>query len=104
MNDRKIERSDGRCFGLNNFSPLVVASNLQSIKTWLTLELSQYRKSGSMFSSSEPVAASSDSSRLGNTLCLCLPVQPAQAELERDPKSLAVDFALWTFDYILEQP
>ena len=33
---------------------------LQSIKTLLTLELSKYRKSGSMFSSTEPVAASSD--------------------------------------------
>ena len=36
---------------------LVAARNLQSIKTLLALELSQYRKSGSMFSSSEPVAA-----------------------------------------------
>ena len=30
------------------------------IKTFLTVELSQYRKSGSTFSSSEPVAARSD--------------------------------------------
>ena len=113
----RLSEAMGAALVGNNFSPipskfhftwkkkwLVAARNLQSIKTLLTLELSQYRKSGSMFSSSEPVAASSDSSRLGNTLCLCLPVQPAQAELERDPKSLAVDFALWTFDYILEQP
>ena len=42
---------------------------LQSIKTFLTLQLSWYCKSGSMFSSSEPVAASSDCSRLGNALC-----------------------------------
>ena len=52
----------------------VVAQNLQSIKTLSTLELSQYSKSGIMFSSSEPVEASSDYSRLGNALCLCLPV------------------------------
>ena len=39
---------------------LVEARNLQVNKTLLTLELSQDCKSGSMFSSSEPVAASSD--------------------------------------------
>ena len=33
-----------------------MARYLQSIKTFLTCELSQYSKSGSMFSSSEPVA------------------------------------------------
>ena len=32
--------------------------------------------------------------RLGNFLCLCLPVLPAQAEPEGCPKSLAVDFNL----------
>ena len=63
-------------------------------KTLFSLELSQYRKSGSMFSSSEPFAARSDCSRLGNALCLCSPVRPAQAEPESSPKSLAVDFAL----------
>ena len=49
---------------------LLTARNLQSIKTYLTLELrlSQYLKSGNMFSSSEPVAASSDCCRLGNAL------------------------------------
>ena len=108
MTDRKIERSDGRGFGRQQLLAnsieifishekkkwLVAARNLQSIKTLLTLELSQYRKSGSMFSSSEPVAARSDCRRLGNALCLCSPVRPAQAELESGPKSLAVDFAL----------
>ena len=106
MNDRKIERSDGRGFGRqqlpadsnghsisNEKKSVVTAQYLQSIKTFLTLELSQYRKSGSMFSSSEPVAASSDCRRLGNALCLCSPVRPAQAEPESGPKSLAVDFA-----------
>ena len=33
---------------------VVTARYLQSIKTFLTVELSQYRKSGSLFSSSEP--------------------------------------------------
>ena len=111
MNDRKIERSYGRGLGLQQLladsieisfhmktksdSLLALAARiLQSIKILLTLELSQYRKSGSMFSSSEPVAARSDCRRLGNALCLCSPVRPAQAEPESGPKSLAVDFAL----------
>ena len=107
MNDRKTERSDGRGFGRqqlpadsnghsisNEKKSVVTAQYLQSIKTFLTLELSRYRKSGSTFSSSEPVAARSDCRRLGNTLCLCSPVRPAQAEQESGPKSLAVDFAL----------
>ena len=55
-----------------------------------------------IFSSREPVA-SCCCHRLWNTLCLCLPVLPVQAEPESCPKSLAVDFALWTFDYLLEQ-
>ena len=83
---------------------LVAAWNLQTL---LALKLSQYLKSGSMFSSREPVAALSDCSRLWTALCLCSPFQPAQAEQETEescPKSLAVDFALWTFDCLLEQP
>ena len=83
MTDRKIERSNGRCFGpiCNDFSPLpskfsfhmkkkcvtrrgpkiyIAARYLQSMKTLSTLELSQYHKSGSIFSSSELVAACSD--------------------------------------------
>ena len=66
----------------------------RSIKTLLTLELSQNCKSGSMVSSSKPVAAASDCCRLGDALSLCLPVRPAQTEQESCPKSLAVDFAL----------
>ena len=76
---------------------LVTAQNSKRMKTVLTLKLSlsQYHKSGSTFSSSEPVAASSNCSRLGNTLCLqCLPVQPAQALLERSPNSSAIYFAV----------
>ena len=46
-----------------------------------------------MFSSREPVATRSDYRRLGNAMCLCSPVRPAQAEPESGPKSLAVDFA-----------
>ena len=43
---------------------LVTAQNLQSIKNFLTFELSQYRKSGSTFSSSEQFAAHCDCCRL----------------------------------------
>ena len=64
MNDCKIEWSDGRCFGwqqrlansIENFishekrCDIVAAWYLQSIKTFLTVELSQYSKSGSTFS------------------------------------------------------
>ena len=53
-----------------------------------------------MFSSSEPVAARSDCSRHENALCLCSPVQPAQAVQESGPKSFAKLFGL---DY-LQQP
>ena len=115
MNDRKIERIDGRCFGRqqlpadsnghsisNEKKSVVTARYLQSIKTFLTLELSRYRKSGSTFSSSEPVAARSDCRRLGNALCLCSPVRPAQAVPERGPKSLAIDFAVKSSDCLLE--
>ena len=107
ITDGKIERSDGRGFGRqqlpadsnghsisNEKNSVVTARYLQSIKTLLTLELSQYRKSGSTFSSSEQVAAHSDCSRLGIALCSCSPVRPAQAVQERCPKSLAIDFAL----------
>ena len=100
----RFSKAMGAALVGNNFSPilwnfishekkkwLVVARNLQSIKTFLALELSQYRKS--MVSSSEPVAARSDCRRLGNAPCLCSSVRHAQAEPENGPKSLAVDFA-----------
>ena len=74
--------------------------NRLHIKTYLTLELSQYCKSGSTYSSSEPVAASSDCPGRGVALCLCLPVQPAVPE--RCPKSSAIDFAVKTSDFLLE--
>ena len=57
---------------------IVTTRNFQTIKTFLALNLCQFSKGGSTFSSSEPAAASSDCSRLGNALCLCLPVQPAK--------------------------
>ena len=94
MNDRKIERSDGRCLGWQQLLAYSIEishdknsdSSLPEIYKALKpcLELSQYSKSGSMFSSSEPVAARSDCSRLGNalSLCLCSPVRPVQAEQE----------------------
>ena len=83
---------------------LIAAQYLQSIKTFFALELSQYSKSGSIFSSSEPVAASSDCSQLGNTLRLCLPILPAHAVPESNPKSLAVDLdtQTWTQTWTLQ--
>ena len=58
-----------------------------------------------MFSSSEPVAACSDCRLLG-TLCWISLVRPAHAVPENGPKTLAlaIDFAVKTFDYRLEQP
>ena len=98
MTDRKIERSNGRGFGRQQLIANSIEIFISHAEKWLVaaraLELRQYRKSGSMFSSSEPVAARSDCRRLGNALCLCSPVRPAQAEPESGPKSLAVDFAL----------
>ena len=64
--------------------------------------MTQYRKSGSTFSSSKPVAVCSDCRRLGNALCLCSPVRPAQAVPERGLKSLTIEFAVKSFDYLLE--
>ena len=92
MNDHKIEGSDGRGFGRQQLlahsigncisdkkKSFVTARYLQSIKTFLIVELSQYSKRGSTFSSSEQVEERSDCSSLGNVLSLCLPVRPAQA-------------------------
>ena len=103
----RLSEAMGAALVGNNFQPIpmdipfpmkknsvVTARYLKSIKTLLTLELSQYRKSNSTFSSSEPVAARSDCRQLGNALCLCSPVRPAQAEPESGPKSSAVDFVL----------
>ena len=117
MNDRKIEPSDGRYFGRQQFLTnstkifisdkkkwLIATRYLKRIKIFLTLELSQYRKSGSTFSSSEPVAArtGSDCRLLGNALCLCSLVQPAQAVPDRVPKISDIDFAVKSFDCLLE--
>ena len=84
MTDRMIERSDGRGFGRQQLLAtsieifishekrkwLVAARYIQIIKIFVTLELSQCRKSGSTFSTSELVAARSDCRRLGNA-CVC---------------------------------
>ena len=84
MNDRKIEWSYGCCFDWQQLFPnsirnfisheifflLVAARYLQSIKTVLTLKLSQYRlysKSDSTFSSSQPAATATDP----ETPCVC---------------------------------
>ena len=89
MNEGKIERSDGRGRGRQQ-----LLANSIEVSFHMKKKVTQYRKSGSMFSSSEPVAACSNCRRLGNALRLCSPVRPAQAEQESGPKSLAVDFAL----------
>ena len=65
MTDWNLELSYGSCFGQQQLladsienlishekKTLVKAGNLQNIKIFLTLELSQYHKSDSMFSSS----------------------------------------------------
>ena len=101
MTDRTIEWSNERGFGRQQLpskisfhmkrKSLVAASYLQSIKTLLTVELSQYHKSGSAFPSCEPVAARSDCRRLA-----------PQVVPERGTKSLAIDFAVKIFDYLLE--
>ena len=72
-------------------------------ETFITLELSQQSKSGSTLPSSEQVEVSSHC-RLENMLCLCLPVCPAHAVLERCPKSLSIDFSVKTFNCFLKQP
>ena len=118
MTDRKIERSDGRCFGrqqlladsieisfhMNRKSDSSRPDIYKALKLFLTVEVSQYRKIGSIFSSSEPVDARSDCSRLGNPLCLCSPVRPAKAVPEHCPKSLAprAIFAVKSFDCLLK--
>ena len=96
----------------NNFSPNPSSKNFilhgkkkvchgPKFTAFLTLELSQYRKSDSTFSSSKPVSVRSDCRRLGNTLCLCSPVLPTQAVQESGPESSAIDFAVETFDCLL---
>ena len=66
---------------------LVAAWILLSIKTLLTLELSQYCKSGIVFSSSKQVATSRDCSSLGYALCLCSPVRPAAVQRKQSRRA-----------------
>ena len=95
--DRKVERSYAcgvgwqqlltdsiEIFISHDEKKVTCCCQKQSIKTLLTLELSQYRKRGSMFSSSKQVAASSDCSRLENALCLSSPVCPAHCGGEQE--------------------
>ena len=85
MNDQKVARSDERCFyrqqlltvSIDNFilktkTWLVTPRTLQGIKTVLALELSQYRKSDSKFSSSEPIAAAATAADSAIS-CACAP-------------------------------
>ena len=53
---------------------VVTARNLQSMKTFLTLELSQHPESGSTFSSSQPVAAAETATESRTPgFCACSP-------------------------------
>ena len=54
-------------------TPKFTSYKALNVKTMFTLELSQYCKSGAIFSSSEPVAARSDCLRLGNALVYASP-------------------------------
>ena len=90
---KTLSEEMGTALVCSNFSPITVTSkisfhmkkkvlvaawNLQSINTLLTLVLSQYSKSGSIFSK-QAGAVCSNCCWLGNTMCLCLPVWPSQA-------------------------
>ena len=82
MNDQKIELSDGRYFSRQQLVPNSIENfisnilkktihrhfpTLTNIKTFWTLEPSEYCKSGRTFFSSEPVAVRSDCRRLPPT-------------------------------------
>ena len=84
---------------------VLTAQDFRSIqdKTFLTLEISQFRKSGSTFSSSDPdLTLPAATAAKWETQCLCWPVWTAQAVQERGPKSLAIDLASKTLDCFLE--
>ena len=83
---RKIEEAMSVALVCDNFSPVPSKISFHMEKqvtrcgpistkhsTFLTLELSQYRKSGSTFSSSEPVAARCDCRRLGTAQAVPAP-------------------------------
>ena len=120
INHGKIEQSYERCFSQRQFlansienfishenkkwlvCKLSLPDIYKALKPILTLELSQYHKIGCTFSSSQLVAAS----RFKNTLtwlcvCACLSNQPKRVN-ECCLKSLAIDFALKTFDCLLQ--
>ena len=78
----RLSEAMGAALVGNNFWPIpsefhfpmkkeyvVSARYLQSIKTFFTVELSQYSKSGSTFSSSEPVAATAADSETPSPVC-----------------------------------
>ena len=106
MNDWKIEKMDGSFLdqwpflakSIENFiSPgeknlLSVTCHCQKFTNHQHLFDSWI----SQYSNIKQVAASSYSGccRLGNTLCLCWPVQPALAVPESCPKSSSIDFAV----------
>ena len=97
---KRLSKATGAALVCNNFTPIpskisfhmgiksysLNVSFRPEPKTFLALGLSQYSKSCSMFSSSEQVAASSDCSRIRNTLCSCSPILPAQARQRAAPR------------------
>ena len=82
---------------------LVTAQNLQTIQTFLTLELSQNCKSGSTLSPSEPVEDSSDCRWLGNYLSCARQSNPPKLCQSAAQRALRLPLIfLKIFDYLLE--
>ena len=78
-----------------------MALNLQSIKTFLTLKLSQYSKSGSMFPSSEPAVTLA----YLETPCACAcQFDPPKLCLSAAPRAWPLIFAVKTFNCLVEKP
>ena len=79
--------------GLNKWASSCSEPSLVKVLPRPELDL---KLSVSSFPSSKLVAAHS-SLRVGNTLCLCLPILPTQAVPQRGSKSSGIDFAVILF-------
>ena len=115
MNGQKVGLNHQHCFGhwsLTNHWELDgifishVNKNLVSQpKIYKALNLfdsSTKSRVAALFFSREQVTASSYCSLLYNTLCSCSPVWAAKAVTECSPKSSAIEYAVKTFDCLLE--
>ena len=104
MNDWKIESSNKSCIGLQqclansseNFishekTKLFMAQNLQSIKTFLTLELTQCSKNGSIAQASLSLPAATSANLVTPCVCACLSNPPKLCQ------SAAARALLWFF-------